>query len=125
LATVLVIEDDATILENTLELLELEGFNVMGASDGMDGLEQALKYLPDAIICDVMMPKLDGYGVLTAIRANPATSAIPLIFVSAKPREELVADSARLGVSDFLIKPFRATDLLQMIRKLIADRTAQ
>ena len=125
MATILVIEDDPIILENTLELLELEGFNVMGANDGLNGLEQALKYVPDAIICDVMMPKLDGYGVLSAIRANPTTSAIPLIFVSAKPREELVADSAKLGMFDFLIKPFRATDLLRMIRKLIADRAAQ
>jgi DNA-binding response OmpR family regulator len=122
LATVLVIEDDSTILENTLELLELEGFTVIGATDGMAGLQQALARLPDVIICDVMMPRLDGYGVLKEIRANPATSAIPLIFVSARPREEILAVSAKLGDADYLVKPFRATDLLRMVRKQIANR---
>lgn len=122
MATVLVIEDDSTILENTLELLELEGFTVIGATDGMEGLEQALERLPDVIICDVMMPRLDGYGVLKEIRANSATSTIPLIFVSAKPREEILAAGATLGVSDYLIKPFRASDLLRIVRKQIANR---
>lgn len=124
LATILVIEDDSTILENTLELLDLEGFTVIGATNGVDGLEQAVKNLPDAIICDVMMPKLDGYGVLKEIRANPATSSIPLIFVSAKPREELQA-TAKLGLSAYLVKPFSAGDLVSIVRKLIAKRAAQ
>ena len=127
MATILVIEDDAIILENTLELLELEGFTVIGAVDGVEGLAQASKNLPDAIICDVMMPRLDGYGVLKELRANPATSTIPLIFVSAKPREELHAATVKLGVSGYgyLVKPFSATDLLQIVRKLIANRAAQ
>ncbi|MEO8391944.1 MAG: response regulator [Chloroflexota bacterium] len=125
MATVLVIEDDSTILENTLELLELEGFSVIGATNGMDGLQQAIDRLPDVIICDVMMPLLDGYGVLREIRANPVTSGIPLIFVSATPREEILAISTKLGVSDYLIKPFRATDLLRIVRKQIGNHAAQ
>ena len=125
LATILVIEDDPTILENTLELLDLEGFTVIGATDGVEGIEQALKHLPDAIICDVMMPRLDGYGVLKEIRANPATSAIPLIFVSAKPREELQALSAKVGVSGYLIKPFSAGDLLHILRQILVNHAAQ
>ena len=122
MATVLVIEDDSAILENTLELLDLEGFNVIGATNGMEGLQQAIAQIPDVIICDVMMPQLDGYGVLKEVRGNPATAAIPFIFVSATPREEVIAVSAQLGASDYLLKPFRATDLLRIVRKLLGSR---
>ena len=122
MATVLVVEDDATILENTLELLELEGFTAIGAPDGIAGVEQAQQHVPDVIICDILMPRLDGYGVLKQVRGNPITADIPFIFVSATPREELLAVSAQLGASDYLLKPFHATDLLRIVRKLIGSR---
>ena len=122
LATVLVIEDDPFILTNTLEILELEGFTVIAAEDGAEGIERAQSHKPDLVLCDVLMPKLDGYGVLKALRASPDTSEIPLVFVSATPREDILAASIKLGASDYLSKPFRASDLLSVIRKHLSSR---
>jgi DNA-binding response OmpR family regulator len=119
LATVLVIEDDPSILENTLEILQFEGFDAIGAEDGKAGLIQAEKAAPDLIICDILMPKLDGYGVLRAIRANPATHKIPLVFISAVQNEDVLAASTRLGVTDFLVKPFRAAELIRVVNTLL------
>ena len=123
MATVLVIEDDPVILSNTVELLELEGFEVLSASDGSEGIQQAHAHVPDVIICDILMPKVDGHGVLSSVRANPATNAIPLVFVSAIPREDLPASTVRLGISDYLVKPFRAGDLIRVIRRLLNNKT--
>ncbi len=121
MATVLVIEDDPLILTNTLEILELEGFDAIGAVNGVEGLERAQELMPDLVICDVLMPKLDGYGVLKALRAMPKTSNIPLVFVSATPSEEILAASVKLGATDYLSKPFRASDLLKLIRKHLSS----
>lgn len=119
MATVLVIEDDPVILQNTLELLDLEGYNVVGAVDGSEGIQRAQEYIPDLIVCDVLMPKVDGHGVLNFVRTNPATTHIPLVFVSAIPREDMPSSSIQLGISDYLTKPFRAADLLRVIRGLL------
>lgn len=121
MAKVLVIEDDPIILENTLELLHLEGFNAIGAQDGFIGVEQAHQQAPDLIICDVLMPKLDGYGVLQALRADPTTHGIPLVFVSATPREEVVAASTKFGVSDYLVKPVRAAELIGVVNRVLGN----
>lgn len=121
LAKVLVIEDDPIILTNTLEILELEGFTAIGAENGADGVERAQQSLPDVVVCDVLMPKLDGYGVLKALRESPILSKTPLIFVSATPREDILAASVKLGAADYLMKPFRASDLLKIIRKHLSS----
>ncbi len=123
MATVLVIEDDPVILANTLELLDLEGYQVVGAVDGDEGVQRADQHIPDLIVCDVLMPKLDGYGVLRHVRSNPATAHIPLIFVSAIPREDMPVATVKLGISDYLTKPFRAADLLRVIRGLLPTLT--
>ena len=124
MATVLVIEDDPTILANTVELLELEGFNVIGAKDGDEGIQRAQEFVPDVIVCDVLMPKVDGYGVLSMVRANPTTTNIPLVFVSAIPREDMPPASVNLGIADYLIKPFRAGDLIRVIRGILTERSS-
>lgn len=121
MATVLVIEDDPIILENTLEILELEGYDVIGAGDGDAGVAQAQKNTPDIIICDVLMPKLDGYGVLSALRADPTTTAIPLVFISATPREDILAACRQLDGVNYLAKPFRATELIRIVQKLLGN----
>lgn len=121
MATVLVIEDDPVILQNTLELLDLEGYTVIGAADGAEGIKRAQEAIPDLIVCDVLMPKVDGHGVLSHVRTNPATTHIPLVFVSALPREDMPLTSVQLGISDYLTKPFRAADLLRVIRGLLAS----
>lgn len=120
MATVLVIEDDPTILENTLELLELEGFTPLSAKDGVEGVEQARKHLPDLVVCDVLMPRMDGYGVLKTLRDDPTTTNIPFIFVSATLHEDIATSGDILGVSGYLIKPFRFPELVRIIRTLLA-----
>lgn len=112
---VLVIEDDPSILENTLEILQFEGFDAVGAQDGRAGLIQVQETSPDLIICDILMPKLDGYGVLRALRSDPATDRIPLVFISAIHNDDVLATTSRLGASDFLVKPFRAADLIRVV----------
>lgn len=119
MATVLVIEDDRSILENTLEILEYEGFDVIGAGDGREGLAQVQRNSPDMIICDILMPKLDGYGVLRALRSDPMTQQIPLVFISAAPSEEVLAATTKMGASDYLVKPFRASDLLRVVNAIL------
>jgi CheY-like chemotaxis protein len=119
LATILVIEDDRSILENTVEILEYEGFNVIGAGDGQAGLLQVQRSAPDMIVCDILMPKLDGYGVLKALRADPATQHIPLVFISAAPSEDILAATIKLGASDYLVKPFRAADLIRVVKSVL------
>ncbi|MCK5401424.1 MAG: response regulator, partial [Flavobacteriaceae bacterium] len=82
--TILLIEDDAVLRENTVELLELSNYNVIIAPHGKSGVFMAKEYLPDIIVCDIMMPELDGYGVLKALTKNEDTKHIPFIFLSAK-----------------------------------------
>lgn len=120
--TVLMIEDDPTLLDNTLEILSLEGFDVVGAEDGSVGVEKARRFMPDIIICDIMMPKLDGYGVLKELRNDPTTRAIPFIFVSAIVDEDVLAVSTKLGVDAYLVKPFRTTNLLDLIRDQLENQ---
>ena len=121
MAKILVIEDDRSILENTLEILEYEGFEVIGAGDGREGLAQVQRNSPDMIICDILMPKLDGYGVLKALRANPLTRQIPLVFISAVPSEEILAATTKMGASDYLVKPFRASDLIRIVNAVLQN----
>src|SRR4028119_647368 len=81
---ILVIEDDQIIRENILKLLKAEGFDVTGAENGAKGLNAAVSNLPDVILCDVMMPELDGYGVLVALRSNLVTVTVPFVFLTGK-----------------------------------------
>src|SRR5471030_2341257 len=81
---VLIIEDNNDIRDNVVEILELAGYEVFDAPNGKTGVEMAVKNLPDIILCDIMMPELDGYGVLHIINKNPELSAVPFIFLTAK-----------------------------------------
>lgn len=112
---VLVIEDMETIRENILEILEAEDFEPIGAENGIEGVNLAKKYLPDLIICDVMMPELDGYGVLQALQQDPVTVTIPFIFLTALADIERIRKGMELGADDYLIKPFAVEDLLKAI----------
>lgn len=114
--TILVIEDDDSIRANILELLEAEQYMGMGAADGFTGLQMALQLLPDLIICDVMMPGLDGYQVLKQLRQNPLTQVIPVIFLTAKTTVADVYEGVKAGGSAYLTKPCHPADLLQVIQ---------
>ncbi len=111
-AKILVIEDERSVLQNTLEMLTLEGFDVRGAENGCDGVARAREYQPDLIICDIMMPKMDGYEVLAELREQPLTALIPFIFLTARTDRRDVRQGMNLGADDYLTKPFTVAELL-------------
>ncbi len=111
----LIVEDEAAIRANILDLLKAQDFDVIAAENGTIGVEMALSHLPDLIICDVMMPELDGYEVLKTLRQNPLTATIPFIFLTAKADQVDLRAGMSLGADDYLTKPFRSRELLQAI----------
>jgi CRP/FNR family transcriptional regulator, cyclic AMP receptor protein len=111
----LLIEDNAEIRENTAEILELAGYKVATAENGKLGVEQALKEKPDLIVCDVMMPVLDGYGVLHLLNKNPELKGIPFIFLTAKTERSDFRKGMELGADDYVTKPFTEIELLTAI----------
>lgn len=117
---ILLIEDDVTVRENTAELLELSNYEVITAPDGRKGVEKAQKEVPDIIVCDIMMPELDGYDVLSQLSKNTATNSIPFIFLSAKTEHKDVRKGMDLGADDYLTKPFEEEDLLSAIESRLA-----
>ena len=118
--TVLLIEDDIVLRENTTELLELSGYTVLYASNGKTGVALAKKELPDIIICDIMMPELDGYSALKILSNNKATKYIPFIFLSAKSERSDVRKGMNLGADDYITKPFTEDDLISAIESRLA-----
>lgn len=112
---ILVIEDNADIRENTQEILSLANYNVITAENGKIGVELASREKPDLIMCDIMMPELDGYGVLHILSKKPETAAIPFIFVTAKTERSDIRRGMELGADDYLTKPFDDTELLNAI----------
>ena len=112
---ILLIEDDTIMRENTAEILELYGHKVTTAENGKIGVEKALSTTPNLIICDIMMPELDGYGVLHILSRNPKTAGIPFIFLSAKSERSEVRKGMDLGADDYLTKPFEDSELMDAI----------
>lgn len=119
---ILVIEDETQSREMFLECLEAEGFDVIGAENGCVGVQMAQEVLPDLVICDIRMPELDGYGVLTTLRQNPVTAMIPFIFVTAGSTPSEHRYGMALGADDYLTKPCTAEDLLMAIAKVCETR---
>lgn len=119
---VLLIEDNQDIRENVLEILELTGYTAYSADNGKTGVELAIKYTPDIILCDIMMPELDGYGVLEALGKNELTRAIPFIFLTAKAERPDMRKGMELGADDYLTKPFDDTDLLNAIESRLKKK---
>ncbi|HDZ04813.1 hypothetical protein LCGC14_0198080 [marine sediment metagenome] len=117
---ILLIEDDKALRENTEELLELCGYSVTTASNGRIGIEAAIENLPDIIICDIMMPEVDGYGVLENLSNNEKTKQIPFIFLSAKTEHKEIRKGMDLGADDYLTKPFEEEDLTSAIESRLA-----
>ena len=113
---ILIIEDNPMMLENTQEILELENYKVLTATNGEEGIKVAKEILPHLILCDVNMPVLDGYGVLHNLANDPRTSLIPFIFVTAKADRCDQRKGMELGADDYLTKPFDATDLINAIK---------
>ncbi|WP_419701552.1 response regulator [Mucilaginibacter sp. NFX135] len=122
---VLIIEDNNDIRENVIEILELAGYEVAGANNGKTGVELALKNPPDIILCDIMMPELDGYGVLYMLNKNPEISAIPFIFLTAKAERVDLRKGMEMGADDYLTKPFDDMDLLNAIESRLKKQEVQ
>jgi DNA-binding response OmpR family regulator len=121
---ILVIDDEITIRTEVIEWLRLEGFEAFGAEDGKVGLRLIDQYLPDLIICDVMMPHVNGYEVLKALRANPSTMTIPFIFLSARATDNDISHGTDLGANGYITKPFSLIDFLQTVRELLQNTSA-
>jgi DNA-binding response OmpR family regulator len=114
---VLIIEDDYSVMSGIVDLLEAKGYSAYTAPDGKEGLKLAKDILPDLIICDVMMPKLDGHQVLTELSGSNATSFIPFIFLTAKADMKDLREGMNLGADDYITKPYDAKVLLTSIEK--------
>ncbi|TDS13659.1 CRP-like cAMP-binding protein [Maribacter caenipelagi] len=117
---ILLIEDDKALRENTEELLELADYDVITASNGKIGIEAAIEKIPDLIICDIMMPEVDGYGVLENLSNNEKTKQIPFIFLSAKTEHKEIRKGMDLGADDYLTKPFEEEDLMSAVESRLA-----
>ena len=113
--TILVIEDQPVMRQKTVTILKMEGFQVLEAPNGAEGIRLAHEELPDLILCDIMMPERDGYDVLQAVRVNRATATTPFIFFTAKGEKPDLRAGMNLGADDYLVKPTPRTDLLEAL----------
>jgi CheY-like chemotaxis protein len=120
MSKVLLIEDDSVLRENIAELLELSDFEVLTASNGKLGLKSININIPDIIVCDIMMPELNGYEVLNEVSKNSKTKHIPFIFLSAKTEHQDVRKGMNLGADDYITKPFTEDELVSAIKSRLA-----
>ncbi|MEL6594200.1 MAG: response regulator, partial [Bacteroidota bacterium] len=121
-AQVLIVEDNPDVRAYVQEQLISFGYQVVAAKDGVEGLEKARELLPDLIISDIMMPRLDGYGVAKGLREDQKTSHIPLILLTSKASEQSKVEGYELGIDDYLLKPFNSAELKARIANLIEQR---
>ena len=122
---ILVIEDESEMRRNLTTILRLEKFHPLPAENGRVGLELAKKERPDLILCDVMMPELDGYGVIAALRVDAETVTIPFIFLTAKGEKPDIRAGMNLGADDYLTKPVAKADLLAAIHSRLQRAVQQ
>ena len=122
MAKILVIEDEAPIRGNLARLLRLEGYTVVEAADGVAGLEAVRAERPDLVLCDILMPGVDGYGVLAELRGAPDLAATPFLFLTASANQEERAQALKRGADDYLVKPFRIADVLAAVARLLGKR---
>lgn len=119
---ILVIEDEDFIRENLIELLEIEGFDAVGAGDGKEGLQLAQQQHPDLILCDVMMPELDGFAVLEKLRREAITAQIPFIFLTASADRNNLKKIRELGINDYILKPFNVDKFMTLIEHTLGQK---
>jgi CheY-like chemotaxis protein len=117
--SILLIEDDKDILENIIEYLELEGYKVYFSNNGKKGVELAKEFLPDLIICDVLMREMDGYDVLRVLLNSNITYEIPFIFSTSMSEKVSRSEALSLGADDYIIKPFELENLLNIAKTWI------
>lgn len=115
--TILVVEDQDDVRENIAELLELSNYQVLAAANGKEGVKIALEAIPDLILCDIMMPEMDGYEVLYLLSKNPTTSSLPFIFLTAKTEKSDFRKGMNMGADDYITKPFEEMELLGAVER--------
>jgi DNA-binding response OmpR family regulator len=120
-ALVLVVDDDPVIQKLLQVNFEMEGYNVVTASDGAEGLERARSEHPDIVILDVMMPKMNGLEVASILKSDSATAGIPIILLSAKAQEADVQAGRQTGADDYVTKPFDPLELLERVARLVGE----
>lgn len=123
-ATILVIEDDASIRDHMVRMLGFEGYDVIAAGDGGEGVRSTREMLPDVIVCDLLMPGVNGFGACRVLRDDLTTASIPTIVVSALNAESDRKQAQELGVSAYLHKPFRNQELIKLIELCLKRREA-
>jgi len=121
--TIVLIEDNLEIRENTSEILELEGFRVITASNGRIGFELVTTHKPDIILCDIMMPEMNGYEVFEHLKLDDETSAIPFIFITASAEKSEVQKGLNMGAAGYVRKPFTERELLEAINDCLDAKT--
>ncbi len=119
MASILLIEDEHTIREELVDALSFEGFQAISAGDGETGVVLAKQHVPDLVICDILLPGINGYEVLQQLRATPETTNIPVMFLSALNNPQDVELGFSLGAKAYLTKPFRLAQLMEIISELI------
>lgn len=124
-ARIQIIEDNDDIRESIIEILELANYDVIAANNGKTGIELANQHLPDLILCDIMMPELDGYGVLYLLGKNPQTASIPFIFLTAKAERLDMRKGMEMGADDYLTKPFDDMELLNAVESRLNKKIKQ
>jgi CheY-like chemotaxis protein len=120
--TLLIIEDQESVRENIAELLELAGHRTIQAANGIEGVRKAKAHLPDLVLCDIMMPELDGYGVAEVLSRQPETAEIPFLFLTAKAEREDFRKGLAMGAVDYLTKPFESHELLETVEMRLKHR---
>src|SRR5256884_6689129 len=121
---ILVIDDDSAMLALTVKALKARGFQTVTADDGVAGLEMAKKHLPDLIICDIQMPRLNGYETLAALRQDPLTGTIPFVFLSGLADRKQFRQGMGLGADDYLTKPFSVSELMGAVNTRLEKQAA-
>ncbi|MEN1760682.1 response regulator [Anoxynatronum sibiricum] len=117
MTTIMIVEDEKNIRMSVRMLLQRNGFHVIETDNGVDAVKLVQEKLPQLILLDILIPQMDGYLVCEAIRHNPLTKRIPVVFMSAKSQQEDQRRARELGGSDFITKPFTTTELLECIQK--------
>ena len=120
MSLILYIEDNLAIRENGVEILELGGYTVITAINGNDGVALAKEKIPDLIICDIVMPLMDGYETIQQIKSDPALAEIPFMFVTASAQTSEMSRGLQLGANAYIRKPFDGKELLETIKQLLA-----
>src|SRR5262249_51169501 len=119
---ILLIDDNGALRDEIASILEVEGYIVETAPDGRIGLERIKEHRPDLVICDLVMPDMDGYQTLQAVRGNPETETLPFFLLTAREEREQVRHGMELGADDYITKPFKVGDLLRAVKAVFDKR---